>query len=85
MLSATGIKSKGDGVQVTWDNPEELERYIQQLQAAADRLTSENRKLRKCHLVVSDKVLYGAGHYTHIYSETCLQGTPQYPRDNVYA
>jgi dynein heavy chain 2 len=43
-------------VQVTWDNPEQLEAYIRKLQAAADRLTTENRKLRKSHTVVSDKV-----------------------------
>ena len=47
---------KGEEVQVTWDNPEELEKYIHKLQAAAERLTSENRRLRKCHYTVSDKV-----------------------------
>ncbi|XP_076446844.1 LOW QUALITY PROTEIN: cytoplasmic dynein 2 heavy chain 1-like [Babylonia areolata] len=52
----TGTKAKGDEVQVTWDNPEQLEAYIRKLQAAADRLTTENRKLRKSHNVVSDKV-----------------------------
>ena len=52
----TGSKSKGEGVMVTWDNPEELEGYIHKLQAAADRLTSENRRLRKCHNIVCDKV-----------------------------
>ncbi|XP_052794024.1 cytoplasmic dynein 2 heavy chain 1-like isoform X3 [Mya arenaria] len=52
----TGTKVKGEEVQVTWDNPEELEKYIHKLQAAAERLTSENRKLRKCHYTVSDKV-----------------------------
>ncbi|KAK6172722.1 hypothetical protein SNE40_016326 [Patella caerulea] len=51
-----GSKSKGEGGQVTWDNPEELEHYIKKLQAAADRLTTENRRLRKSHFVVSDKV-----------------------------
>jgi hypothetical protein len=51
-----GSKSKGDAVQITWDNPEELESYIERLQAAAERLTSENRKLRKAHMVVCDKV-----------------------------
>ncbi|CAH1776602.1 unnamed protein product [Owenia fusiformis] len=52
----SGTKAKGDGVQVTWDNPDELENYIQKLQAAADRLTSENRRLRKSHHIVADKV-----------------------------
>lgn len=43
MLILVGSKSKGNDVMVTWDNPEELEAYIGKLQAAADRLTSENR------------------------------------------
>jgi len=43
-------------MQVTWDNPEQLETYIRKLQTAADRLTSENRRLRKCHGILIDKV-----------------------------
>ena len=43
-------------VTITWDNPEELEEYISRLQSAADRLTSENRRLRKCHGTLIDKV-----------------------------
>ena len=42
---------------ITWDNPDELEEYISRLQSAADRLTSENRRLRKCHGALTDKVL----------------------------
>ena len=53
----SGFKAKGEGVQVTWDKPEELEAYIQKVQSAANRLTSENRRLRKCHLTVADKVV----------------------------
>ncbi|XP_013392185.1 cytoplasmic dynein 2 heavy chain 1, partial [Lingula anatina] len=53
----SGAKVKGDSVQITWDNPEELESYIQKLQAAADRLTSENRRLRKSHNIVCEKVV----------------------------
>ena len=41
---------------MTWDNPEELQRYIKKLQAAAETLTTENRKLRRCHITVSEKV-----------------------------
>ena len=52
----SGHKSKGDGVLVTWDQPNELETYIEKVQSAANRLTSENRKLRKCHFTVADKV-----------------------------
>ncbi|XP_071846316.1 cytoplasmic dynein 2 heavy chain 1-like isoform X2 [Apostichopus japonicus] len=52
-----GSKDGGSGkVQVTWDNPQELETYIVKLQAAAERLTTENRRLRKWHYVLSDKV-----------------------------
>lgn len=47
---------KGDDVSVTWDDPVELEAYIVKLQAAADRLTSENRRLRKSHQLITDKV-----------------------------
>ncbi|XP_064610087.1 cytoplasmic dynein 2 heavy chain 1-like isoform X3 [Liolophura sinensis] len=55
-----GAQYRSDGsdlsVQVTWDNPEELESYIKKLQSAADRLTTENRRLRKSHFVVCEKV-----------------------------
>ena len=43
-------------VQITWDSPRELEEYISKLQGAAERLTSENRRLRKCHGTLIDKV-----------------------------
>ncbi|KAM7436007.1 Cytoplasmic dynein 2 heavy chain 1 [Porites harrisoni] len=52
-----GSKEGGGKTQVTWDNPPELEAYIDKLQAAADKLTSENRRLRKCHHNISDKVV----------------------------
>ncbi|KAK3801155.1 hypothetical protein RRG08_006872 [Elysia crispata] len=51
-----GYKAKGDDIQVTWDNPEQLEHFIKKLQDAANVLTTENRKLRKVHFVVSEKV-----------------------------
>lgn len=54
----TGSKESGGKTQVTWDNPLELEAYIDKLQAAADKLTSENRRLRKCHYNINDKVQY---------------------------
>ncbi|XP_022324921.2 cytoplasmic dynein 2 heavy chain 1-like isoform X2 [Crassostrea virginica] len=52
----TGSKSKGENVEITWDDPEELDKYIHKLQKAAEKLTTENRKLRKCHLTVCEKV-----------------------------
>ena len=51
-----GSKESGGKTQVTWDNPQELEAYIDKLQAATDKLTSENRRLRKCHHNICDKV-----------------------------
>uniref|UniRef100_H2ZEZ5 Uncharacterized protein n=1 Tax=Ciona savignyi TaxID=51511 RepID=H2ZEZ5_CIOSA len=43
-------------VHITWDRPEELEEYITKLQQAADKLTTENRRLRKQHNVICDKI-----------------------------
>ncbi|KFQ41094.1 Cytoplasmic dynein 2 heavy chain 1, partial [Nestor notabilis] len=47
----------GGKAQITWDNPRELEAYIQKLQAAAERLSTENRKLRKWHTNFIEKVV----------------------------
>ncbi|KAH0625160.1 hypothetical protein JD844_033332 [Phrynosoma platyrhinos] len=46
--------SKAEG-QITWDNPKELEAYIKKLQNAAERLATENRKLRKWHTNFTEK------------------------------
>uniref|UniRef100_G3VCU8 Dynein cytoplasmic 2 heavy chain 1 n=1 Tax=Sarcophilus harrisii TaxID=9305 RepID=G3VCU8_SARHA len=47
----------GEKSQITWDNPKELEGYIQKLQSAAERLATENRKLRKWHVTFCEKVV----------------------------
>uniref|UniRef100_F7FIP1 Dynein cytoplasmic 2 heavy chain 1 n=1 Tax=Monodelphis domestica TaxID=13616 RepID=F7FIP1_MONDO len=47
----------GEKSQITWDNPKELEGYIQKLQSAAERLATENRKLRKWHATFCEKVV----------------------------
>uniref|UniRef100_A0A671EFV8 Dynein cytoplasmic 2 heavy chain 1 n=1 Tax=Rhinolophus ferrumequinum TaxID=59479 RepID=A0A671EFV8_RHIFE len=47
----------GEKSQITWDNPKELEGYIQKLQNAAERLATENRKLRKWHTTFCEKVV----------------------------
>ncbi|XP_009895076.2 cytoplasmic dynein 2 heavy chain 1 [Dryobates pubescens] len=52
--SKSGPGGKG---QITWDNPRELEAYIQKLQAAAEQLSTENRKLRKLHRNFIEKVI----------------------------
>uniref|UniRef100_A0A3Q1F2C8 Dynein heavy chain tail domain-containing protein n=1 Tax=Acanthochromis polyacanthus TaxID=80966 RepID=A0A3Q1F2C8_9TELE len=48
------IKSKESGgkLQITWDNPKDLEVYITKLQSAAEKLSTENRKLRKCFMAL---------------------------------
>ncbi|KAH6561492.1 hypothetical protein BASA60_011476 [Batrachochytrium salamandrivorans] len=51
-ISATSEKQY-----VSWGTPQELERYITRLQAAAENLTSENRRLRKYHVVISDYII----------------------------
>lgn len=43
-------------MQITWDNPKELEVYISKLQSAAEKLSTENRKLRKWHTDFIEKV-----------------------------
>lgn len=53
---AKGAKGEPAGVQVTWEQPEELEAYIGKLQEVAGRLADENRKLRKQHSLICDKV-----------------------------
>lgn len=52
----TGSKNKGSNTQVTWDNPKEVENYITKLQIVAEKLTTDNRKLRKCHMMMIEKV-----------------------------
>uniref|UniRef100_A0A3B4BEW0 Dynein cytoplasmic 2 heavy chain 1 n=1 Tax=Periophthalmus magnuspinnatus TaxID=409849 RepID=A0A3B4BEW0_9GOBI len=50
-------KDSGGKIQITWDNPKELEVYIAKLQTAAEKLSTENRKLRKWHTDFVDKVV----------------------------
>ncbi|XP_008299945.1 cytoplasmic dynein 2 heavy chain 1 [Stegastes partitus] len=50
-------KESGGKLQITWDNPKDLEVYISKLQSAAEKLSTENRKLRKWHTDFIDKVV----------------------------
>ncbi|XP_059389920.1 dynein cytoplasmic 2 heavy chain 1 isoform X1 [Carassius carassius] len=50
-------RDEGGKLQITWENPKELEQYISKLQSAAERLSTENRKLRKWHTDFTDKVV----------------------------
>ena len=43
--------------QITWENPDEVDLYISKLQKSADKLTSQNRRLRHCHATLADKVV----------------------------
>lgn len=43
-------------MQITWDSVEQLEDYTTRLRAAAERLTTENRRLRRCHADLVVKV-----------------------------
>lgn len=51
------MKESGGKLQITWDNPKELEVYITKLQSAAEKLSTENRKLRKWHTDFIEKVV----------------------------
>ncbi|KAM6946318.1 LOW QUALITY PROTEIN: cytoplasmic dynein 2 heavy chain 1 [Aplochiton taeniatus] len=50
-------KESGGKLHITWDNPKELEAYIGKLQSAAQKLSTENRKLRKWHTDFTEKVV----------------------------
>ena len=48
---------KGGGGNVTWADPIEIENYIKKVQTLATDLISENRRLRKVHLNVTDMII----------------------------
>ncbi|XP_077466766.1 cytoplasmic dynein 2 heavy chain 1 isoform X1 [Stigmatopora argus] len=50
-------KESGSKLHITWNNPKELEVYISKLQSATEKLSTENRKLRKWHTDFTDKVV----------------------------
>lgn len=64
-------------MQITWDNPKELEVYITKLQSAAEKLSTENRKLRKWHTDFTEKVIayphidYLKNHIVGVYTDKC--------------
>jgi hypothetical protein len=53
---AGGKAAAGARAAITWDSPVELAEYVVQLQAAADRLMTENRALRTVHDTFRDRV-----------------------------
>ncbi|XP_037123246.1 cytoplasmic dynein 2 heavy chain 1 isoform X1 [Syngnathus acus] len=50
-------KESGSKLHITWNNPKELEVYISKLQSATEKLSTENRKLRKWHTDFTGKVV----------------------------
>ena len=46
----------GLGQVITWNNPAALEKYIAKLQGVAGALTDKNRRLRKWHRMLAEKV-----------------------------
>ncbi len=50
-------RSGENNSEVTWTNPAECEDYVSRLQQAAERLSSENRKLRKAHARLGEDVV----------------------------
>ncbi|XP_075448514.1 cytoplasmic dynein 2 heavy chain 1 isoform X2 [Ascaphus truei] len=55
--SRTSSGELGQKMHITWDNPKELQAYIEKLQSAAEQLATENRKLRKKHTDFCEKVV----------------------------
>jgi dynein heavy chain 2 len=55
----TSVKhnAKEKNQEIIWDNATQLEGFISRLQNAAERLTSQNRKLRKYHVDICDRVV----------------------------
>ncbi|XP_029026743.1 cytoplasmic dynein 2 heavy chain 1 isoform X2 [Betta splendens] len=51
------FKESGSKAPISWDNPKELDVYIAKLQSIAEKLSVENRKLRKWHTDFIDKVV----------------------------
>ncbi|KAF6780509.1 hypothetical protein AHF37_00019 [Paragonimus kellicotti] len=47
---------KREDVSITWDQTEEVEWYINQLQNASRQLMTENRRLRKVHFTILEKI-----------------------------
>ena len=52
-----GGKSVNDDKPITWENPDQLDKYIDQLKSAMDRLTQKNRNLQRAHESLSDIVV----------------------------
>jgi dynein heavy chain 2 len=56
----------GLGQVITWNNPTALETYISKLQGVAGTLTDKNRRLRKWHRTLAEKV-------THLFSNDLVR------------
>ena len=54
--AAVQERSGGRGGKVTWKNPEECQAYVDRLQDAAEKLSSENRRLHRIHAQIGRDV-----------------------------
>uniref|UniRef100_A0A915PL62 Cytoplasmic dynein 2 heavy chain 1 n=1 Tax=Setaria digitata TaxID=48799 RepID=A0A915PL62_9BILA len=55
-LILSGKKGEVTVNAVSWDNPKHLQEFIEKLQTAAERLTLHNRRLRKAHSEICEKM-----------------------------
>ncbi|CAF2056597.1 unnamed protein product [Rotaria magnacalcarata] len=53
---STQRSGDSSAVKITWDNPEQLSRYIATLRGAAEKLKTENLKLRRHHSTIEQMV-----------------------------
>ena len=51
------MAKKGETSKVTWEDPKELENFIQKLQSAGDKLAEHNRRLRNKHQEIIQMVV----------------------------
>uniref|UniRef100_A0A914CNR1 Dynein heavy chain tail domain-containing protein n=1 Tax=Acrobeloides nanus TaxID=290746 RepID=A0A914CNR1_9BILA len=56
-LVIPGKNSDASVMNVTWEDPQKLQAYIEKLQEAAFRLTNHNRRLRKIHMEIVEKAI----------------------------
>ncbi|KAH7706719.1 cytoplasmic dynein 2 heavy chain 1, partial [Aphelenchoides avenae] len=57
LVIPSGKSTDDTAMTVTWDKPKELEEYIQKLKDASYKLTTHNRRLRKVHEEVMEKIV----------------------------
>lgn len=51
------VKTKNKNDYISWDNPDYLDGYIQNLNTATSALVKENNRIRKLHHKVMDSIV----------------------------